>query len=449
MSDQPQECSLVIEARWIIPVVPHNQVMEHASVVLEQDTIIDILPSEQARQRYSPKQTVTLDEHILIPGLINLHTHAAMSLMRGLADDLPLMIWLEGHIWPAEKQLLSERFVRDGTLLACAEMLRGGVTCFNDMYFFPQAAADASLQAGMRANLGLVVLEFPTAYATDADDYLKKGLDARDSWRGNALLTASLAPHAPYTVGDRTFAEIVKLGEQLGLGLHTHIHETREEITRSMEQHGVRPLHRLADLGLLGPNLVAAHCVHLELSEIEFLAQYGCHVAHCPSSNLKLGSGIAPVNDLLANDVNVALGTDGAASNNRMDMFSEMRLAALLAKGISQDANVLPAAQAIQMATINAAKALGLDHSIGSLEIGKIADLTAVRIADPETLPCFEPVSHLVYVAGREHVSHVWVAGELRYQKLNGQEGVYANIEPSELREIISVWHPRLAQFQS
>lgn len=448
MTDQLPHYSLAIEARWVVPVVPHGQILEHATVVVDQGTIIDVLPTIEARQRYSTKQTVSLGEHILIPGLINLHTHAAMSLMRGLADDLPLMAWLEQHIWPAEKQLLSERFVHDGALLACAEMLSGGTTCFNDMYFFPQATAEASLQAGIRANLGLVVLEFPTAYANDADDYLQKGLEARDGWRGNPLLTSSLAPHAPYTVESRTFTEVVNLAEQLGLGLHTHIHETRDEIKQSLDRHGVRPLRRLADLGLLGPNLVAAHCVHLEPSEIELLAQYGCHVAHCPSSNLKLGSGIAPIPDLLAQPVNVGLGTDGAASNNRLDMFGEMRVAALLAKGSSEDATVLPAAQTLKMATINAAIALGLDGSIGSIEIGKMADLTAIRIASPETSPCFDPISHLVYAAGREHVSHVWVSGELRYQKLNGQEGIYDNIEPAELKEIAAMWQPRLAQFK-
>ncbi len=448
MTDQPPQYSLAIEARWVVPVVPRGQILERATVIVEQGTIIDVLPTNEARQRYSTKQTIALGEHILIPGLINLHTHAAMSLMRGLADDMPLMTWLEQHIWPAEKQLLSARFVHDGALLACAEMLRGGTTCFNDMYFFPQATAEASLQAGMRANLGLVVLEFPTTYANDAEDYLQKGLEARDGWRGNPLLTASLAPHAPYTVESRTFTEVVQLAEQLGLSLHTHIHETRDEINQSVARHGVRPLRRLADLGLLGPSLVAAHCVHLEPSEIEMLAQYGCHIAHCPSSNLKLGSGIAPVGDLLAQPVNVGLGTDGAASNNRLDMFGEMRLAALLAKGFGEDAALLPAAQAMEMATINGARALGLDGSIGSIEIGKMADLAAIRIADPETLPCFDPISHLVYAAGREHVSHVWVSGELRYQKLNGQDGIYANIEPAELKEITAIWQPRLASFK-
>lgn len=448
---------LIIEARWVIPVIPRRQVLEHTSVVIDQSAIIDILPIELARQHYAAEQTIILDEHVLIPGLINLHTHAAMSLMRGLADDLPLMRWLQEHIWPAEKQFVSERFVRDGTLLACAEMLSGGTTCFNDMYFFPQAAAEAALQAGMRANLGLVVIEFPSAYASDADDYLLKGLDARDGWRGDALLTSSLAPHAPYTIEDRTFEKVITYAEQLGIGIHTHLHETHDEIEQSLSKYGVRPLRRMADLGLLGPNLVAAHCVHLQPDEIELLAEHGCHVAHCPASNLKLASGIAPVAELLASGINVGIGTDGAASNNRLDMFAEMRLAALLAKGASGNAAVLSAAQALEMSTINAARALGLDDRIGSIEVGKIADLVAVKIADPETLPCFDPISHLVYAAGREHVSHTWVAGDLRYQKLDGQsgqkpnaqDGVYANIEPVELKEITSVWQSKLSQYKA
>jgi len=440
----PNQPTLAIEARWVIPVLPNNSLLEYHSVICDGSSIIDILPTEVARQRYQPLQTVSLDEHILIPGLINLHTHAAMSLMRGLADDLPLMPWLQEHIWPVEQKFVSERFVRDGSLLACAEMLRGGVTCFNDMYFFPQGTVEAATQAGMRANLGLVVMDFASAYANDADDYLQKGLDARDSWRNNSLLSSSLAPHAPYTISDQTFAKVITYAEQISVGIHTHLHETQDELRQSIEQFGLRPLQRLSNLGLLGPNFVAAHCVHLTPEEMNMLAEHGCHVAHCPTSNLKLASGIAPVARLLEENISVGLGTDGAASNNRIDMFSEMRLAALLAKGTSGNATALPAHQALAMATINAARAMCLDNKTGSIEIGKLADLAAVRIADPETLPCFDPVSHLVYVAGREHVSHTWVNGELRYQKLNGQDGVYANIEPAELKEITTSWQSRL-----
>lgn len=446
--DHKLEIDQLIEARWLVPILPETEALEGQAVAIHDGLILEVLPVELARTKYHAKHHQVLSEHVLMPGLINLHTHAAMSLMRGLADDLGLMPWLQEHIWPAEKQLVSERFVHDGTLLAVAEMLRGGVTCFNDMYFFPQAAAEAVIKAGIRANLGLVVLEFPSIYANDADDYLQKGFDARDQWRDQALITSSLAPHAPYTIEDRTFEKVITYAEQLSLGIHTHLHETTAEIEQSLLQHGRRPIQRLSDLGLLGPNLVAAHCVHLQEDEMERMAQYGCHIAHCPTSNLKLASGIAPIAMLERHGINIGIGTDGAASNNRLDMFAEMRLAALLAKGSTGDASAIPAQTALRMATINAARALGLDERIGSVEAGKAADLIAVRIASPETLPCFDPVSHLVYVSGREHVTHTWVAGELCYHKPDGTDGVYAHLEPTELKAIHAVWQPRLNAFK-
>jgi 5-methylthioadenosine/S-adenosylhomocysteine deaminase len=440
---------LMIEAKWLVPVTPRNQVLEQHTVVVHQGSIIEIAPIPIAKARYSANKTVVLDEHVLIPGLINLHTHVGMTLMRGLADDIPLMPWLQNHIWPAEQQIVSEKFVRDSTLFGCAEMLAGGVTCFNDMYFFPQATAEAVLQAGMRAQLGLVVLEFPTNYANNADDYLEKGLLIRDAWRGNPLLSASLAPHAPYTVSDATFEKVITYAEQLGLGVHTHLHETKVEIAESIEKHGVRPIRRMANLGLLGPNFTAAHCVQINDEDFDLLSAHGAHVAHCPSSNAKLASGIAPINQLLNAGINVGLGTDGAASNNRQDMFTEMRLAALLSKAVTEDATSIPAAQALEMATINGARALGLDHQIGSIEVGKLADLTAVRIADVETLPCFDPLSHLIYACGREHVSHVWVAGDLSFERTSQQAGLYANIEPNELKEIALLWKSKLNQHKA
>jgi len=436
-----KQVDLVIEARWLCPIVPKNTLLEYQSVVIQSGKIVDICATSSASELYQANDVVQLTEHVLIPGLINLHTHAAMSLMRGMADDLPLMAWLNEHIWPAEQVVLSDQYVQDASLLACAEMLSGGITCFNDMYFYPQATSIAASQAGIRANLGLVVLEFPTAYATDAADYLQKGFDAHDSWRGNPLISTSIAPHAPYTVSNQTFETVLTYAEQLGLGIHTHLHETRDEIVQSQTQFGLRPLQRFAQLGLLSPNFVAAHGVHLLDSEIDMLAEFGCHIAHCPSSNLKLASGIAPVSKLLAKGVNVGLGTDGAASNNRLDIFAEMRLSALLAKGMSEDATVIPAHQALEMATINAAKAIGLEDKIGSIEIGKLADLTAVKLNEPILNPCYDPISHLVYTCGREHVSHTWVAGELRYSN-----GLYANIEPLELKEIINTWQPKLQQ---
>jgi 5-methylthioadenosine/S-adenosylhomocysteine deaminase len=322
-------------------------------------------------------------------------------------------------------------------------MLRGGITCFNDMYFYPQATAVASNQAGMRANIGLLVLEFPTVYASDAADYLQKGFEAHDSMRGNSLISTCFAPHAPYTVSNKTFETVLTYAEQLGLGIHTHLHETRDEIAQSQAEFGLRPLQRLSELGLLGPNFLAAHGVHLLENEIEMLAESGCHIAHCPSSNLKLASGIAPISKLISNSVNVGLGTDSAASNNRLDMFAEMRLCALLAKGVNEDATVIPAHQALEMATINAAKAIGLEEKIGSIEIGKFADLTAVNLSELIINPCYDPISHLIYACSREQVSHTWVAGELRYNN-----GFYANIEPLELKEIISIWQPKIQAYK-
>ena len=440
---------LMIDARWVIPVVPQNQVLENTSVVIHQGNIVDIAPTAIARSSYDATKIFALHDHVLTPGLINLHAHAGMTLMRGLADDLALMPWLQNHIWPAEQQIVSEKFVRDSALFGCAEMLAGGVTCFNDMYFHPQATAEAALQAGMRVQLGLVVLEFPTNYANNADDYIEKGLLFRDAWRGNPLLSASLAPHAPYTVEDTTFEKIITYAEQLNLGIHTHLHETKAEIAQSIEKYGVRPIKRMANLGLLGPGLIAAHCVQINDEDIDLLSAYGCHVAHCPSSNAKLASGIAPINNLFNAGVNVGLGSDGAASNNRQDMFAEMRMSALLAKAISEDATSIPAEQALAMATINSARALGLDNQVGSIEVGKFADLTAVRISDVETLPCFDPLSHLIYACGREHVSHVWVAGDLRFERSSQLAGLYANIEPNELKEIVLLWQSKLNQHKA
>jgi 5-methylthioadenosine/S-adenosylhomocysteine deaminase len=429
---------LLLLPQWVVPVEPAGALADHA-VVVRDGQILDVLPADAAPARYAAAQTLALPGHALIPGLVNLHGHAAMSLLRGYADDLPLMTWLKDRIWPAEKKHVSEAFVRDGTLLAAAEMLAGGITACNDMYFFPRAAAEAFLQAGMRATLGMIVLEFPSAYASDADDYLAKGLAIRDELKEEPLLGFAFAPHAPYTIADATFGRINTLAEQLGAPIHIHVHETAEEIRDSVRQYGLRPLERLAQRGLLGPNFIGVHAVHLNDFEIELLAQHGSHVAHCPSSNLKLASGIAPLTRLIGAGVNVGLGTDGAASNNRLDLFAEMRLAALLAKGSSGDAAALPAAAALKAATLDGARALNLDARIGSIAAGKRADLVAVDLHAPSSQPLFDPVSHLVYVAGREHVTHVWVDGRL---KLADRRLV--DLEPDELGTRAAYWRSKL-----
>jgi 5-methylthioadenosine/S-adenosylhomocysteine deaminase len=430
----------VVEARWIIPIEPHGTVLNDHSVAIAGDHITAVLPRAEMRRRCKAGRTVDLSTHALIPGLVNLHTHAAMTLMRGLADDLPLMDWLEKHIWPAEARHVSAQFVYDGTLLACAEMLRGGVTCFNDMYFFPEMAGRAALDAGIRAVLGIVLVEFPTAYASDAQDYLRKGLAMRDELKSEPLLSFCMAPHAPYTVSDRSFEQILTLSEQLQIPVNTHLHETRDEIRESQGKFGMRPLARLEKLGLLGPSFIAIHAVHLEPAEIALLARLGASVAHCPSSNLKLASGIAPVGAMLSAGMNVGLGTDGAASNNRLDVLSEMRLAALLAKAASDNAETLPAHVALRMATLNAAKALGLEQKVGSVETGKCADLCAVNLASIELSPCYDPASQLVYAAGRENVSHVWVGG-----KLLVEQGRLSQVDETALARKGREWQSRIA----
>lgn len=411
-----QHSDTILDARWVVPVEPAHQVLEHHSVVIVGDHIAAILPIAEAHQRFTTENTVSLPHHALIPGLVNLHTHSPMTLMRGLADDLPLMEWLSQHIWPAEARHVTSAFVHDGSLLACAEMLRGGITCFNDMYFHPEATAEAAVRAGIRASIGLIALDIPTPYASDADAYLHKGLQARDQFSSEPLLSFTLAPHAPYTVSDKTFGKILTYAEQLDLPIHLHVQETQDEIVQSLQQHHQRPIQRLHHLGLLGANLIAVHAVHLQEDEMGLLARQGCHVAHCPVSNLKLASGIAPIQKLRQHGINIGLGSDGAASNNRLDLFQEMRFAALLAKGVSGDASALPAFDVLCMATLDGARALSLDDKIGSLLPGKAADIAAVDLGSLEMQPCYDVVSHLIYVAGRDQVSHVWVNGEPRVE---------------------------------
>jgi 5-methylthioadenosine/S-adenosylhomocysteine deaminase len=439
-SSLPEAAATVVEARWVIPADPPQAVLHDHAVVIAEGRIREVLPARQARERYRDARRVELPGHALIPGLINLHTHAAMALMRGLADDRALMDWLQDHIWPVEMRLVNPDFVYDGTLLACAEMLRGGVTCFNDMYFFPEAGARAALAAGMRAALGMIVLDFRSPYATDAGDYLSKGLAARDVLKNEPLLSFCLAPHAPYTVSDPALERVATYAGELDVPVHMHLHETADEIRDSLAAHHQRPIHRLRRLGLLGPNLIAVHAVHLTEDEIALLAEHGCHVAHCPSSNLKLASGIAPVAALHERGVNLGLGTDGAASNNRLDVFTEMRLAALLAKGASGRATALPAHAVLGMATLNAARALGLSDSVGSLTPGKCADMTAVNLGAPELSPCYDPLSHLVYAAGREHVTHVWVNGELLVE-----DGRLTRLDAAELAAKAAYWKDKIS----
>ncbi len=422
------------------------QVREQHAILVDAGKIKAIVPKSDIPDWAVDWPVVDCSQHVVMPGLINLHTHSSMNLLKGYADDYALMPWLNEHIWPAEKRWVSPAFVQDGSLLACAEMLAGGITTFNDMYFFPQATIEAAKRTGIRAHIGLTIMEFPSNYAATASEYIRLGTEVRDQYKSESSISFSFAPHAPYTVSDQTFTDVVTLAEQLNLGIHTHLHETQAEIAQSQEQFGVRPLQRLQALGVIGPSTVLAHGVHLEKYEQETLATLGAHIAHCPSSNLKLASGIAPVASALRSGINIGLGTDGAASNNRLDLWQEMRTAALLAKVAAQQAEAVPAYQALQMATINGAMALGLQAQIGSISVGKQADLIAVRLDELNSLPCFDPISHLVYVASREQVTHTWVNGQLRYQRLPDGQPQFAGIETEALRSIALQWQLKMQQ---
>jgi 5-methylthioadenosine/S-adenosylhomocysteine deaminase len=400
----------LIRAGWVIPVDDNDRVFHNHCVAIDDGRIAALLPAAEADQ-LEARETVELPGHALLPGLVNAHTHAAMALLRGLADDLPLMTWLHDHVWPAEARWVHEDFIADGSRLAIAEMLRGGTTCFNDMYFFPDVTARVATQAGIRATVGLIMIDFPSAWAGDADEYLARGVALHDRLRGDPLVRTAFAPHAPYSVSDAPLQRIATLAGELELPVHIHLHETRAEVRQALEQTGRRPLERLRRLDLVDPGLVAVHMTQLEDDEIALLAQGGAQVVHCPQSNLKLASGHCPVGRLRAAGVNVALGTDGAASNNDLDMLAEMQTAALLAKGQQEDACALPATAALRMATIDGARALGIDAETGSLAPGKSADVVALDLSQPETQPVFDPVSQIVYAAGREQVSHVWIAG--------------------------------------
>lgn len=407
-----QPIDALISPRWTIAIEPDTAAREGLCLAVRDGVIVELLPRKRALRRYAPAEVCERPDHVLMPGLVNAHTHAAMTLMRGLADDLPLKEWLTEKVWPTEMRFAAPEYVADGARLAVAEMLRGGITCFADMYFFPLSTARVAAESGIRLVAGMIALEFPTPWAADAAEYIRKGLAVHDAVRSEPLVNTMFAPHAPYTVADGTLKRIRQLADQLDVPVQTHLHETAGEIDDSISQTGRRPIRRLEDLGLVNPGLMAVHATQLTAREIDLLALNGCSVIHCPRSNLKLASGACPVADLLAAGVNVALGTDGAASNNRLDLWAEMDTAALLGKWAAGDAAALPAPELLKMATINGARALGLEDAIGSLEPGKSADLICVRLDAAETRPVHDPVSQLVYAAGREHVTDVWVAGE-------------------------------------
>ncbi|MGR9045386.1 MAG: TRZ/ATZ family hydrolase [Gammaproteobacteria bacterium] len=431
----------LLHARWIIPVEPESVTYEHHTLVIDDGRIVDLLPTADVERKYQAQTVETLEQHALIPGLINSHTHAAMSLLRGIADDLHLMDWLQNHIWPLERKWVGEAFVRDGVDLAIAEMIRGGTTCFNDMYFFPEITANQAIYHGIRAGIGLILIDFPSAWAEHSDHYIEKGLDLHDQLRHEPLISTVFAPHAPYTVSDSPLKKIRTFASELEIPIHMHVHETRHEVEQELEKFGKRPLQRLHELGLIDPAFLAVHMTQLSDAEIALFAETGGHIVHCPESNLKLASGFCPVARCLDAGINVALGTDGAASNNDLDMLGEMRTAALLGKTVAGDASAVPAMTALKMATINGARALGIDHETGSLGIGKAADVVAIDLSPIETQPLHCPLSQIVYAAGRQQVTDVWVAGKrlLKQRQLT-------TLDISDLTHKLKEWQHRLSQ---
>jgi 5-methylthioadenosine/S-adenosylhomocysteine deaminase len=428
----------VIEARWVLPVEPW-EVIDDGAVAIDAGEIVTVGPAAQVAAQFPQAPRVRLPEHVLMPGLVNAHTHAAMTLLRGFADDVPLMTWLHERIWPAEGRWVDPQFVADGTRLAAAEMLAGGVTCFSDMYFFPVEAIEAARAAGIRILSGQVVVDATTNYASDAAEHVEKALTVIHDYQGVPGVHLALAPHAPYTVSDEIFAELVGYCEQFDLPLHTHVHETRAEVDQGVAQYGVRPLERLDRLGVVTSRLIAAHAVHLTDAEIALLAERDAAVVHCPASNLKLASGVARLTDWLGSGLRVGFGTDGVASNNRLDLLDDVRLASLLAKGTSGDAAAVPARQALHTATLGGARAIGLGDSIGSLSAGKAADLIALDLGGFEVAPLYDVASHVVYCAQRQHVTDVWVAG--RRLKDDGQ---LVREDPHELAALARRWQQRI-----
>jgi 5-methylthioadenosine/S-adenosylhomocysteine deaminase len=435
-----EACDLLIEAGWVVPVEPHGVVLEDHAVAIRNGVVVALLPIADARARFDARETVSRPDGVLIPGLVNAHVHNPMTLLRGVADDLPLKTWLQDHIWPIEAAVIAPDFVADGIALAIAEMLRGGTTCCNENYFFPDVQAATYRRHGFRARIGLPVIDFPTAWARSDDEYFDKAGEVHDQWRDDPLVSTAFAPHAPYTVSNANFERIRMLSDQLDVPVHLHLHETAQEVAQSQEKHGQRPIARIDRLGLVNDRLIAVHMTQLTDAEIALCAQRGVSVVHCPESNLKLASGFCRAADLQRAGVNLAIGTDGAASNNDLDMFGETRTAALLAKAVADDASALDAASALRAATLGGAKALGFDHLVGSLEPGKQADLTSIDMAQVETQPLYHVVSQLVYAVGRQQVTDTWIAGKHKLR-----DRVLVDMDAAALVANARQWRERVA----
>ncbi len=434
----------LLTPQWLLCLNDSVEVLENHAVLIDQDQIKAVGPKALLTEQYRDAEPIDLPGQVLMPGLINCHTHAAMNLLRGAADDLPLHEWLQNRIWPLEGELADAEFVYDGSVLAAAEMLLGGITTFNDMYFYPDQVVQAAVDVGSRVFAGITVIEFPTRYANEAHQYIELGLAARDKFKLESTVHWTVAPHAPYTVSDDTFRHLATLAEELNLPVHCHLHETASEVSDAVSRDGERPFQRFERLGLINERLLAVHGVHLSRQELMQMAAKGATLVHCPSSNMKLASGIAPIAEAFKCGVNVVIGTDGAASNNKLDLWEEGRFASLLCKGASEDATAFNAAELLHAMTNNAAKALGAEHLIGRIAPGLQADLISIEVgAQPHQLPNHNLISKLAYSGASRDVQHVWVAGNqvVQSQQLVGKR---AQLVAEIMRKTQRVWQTRV-----
>lgn len=403
--------NFALHADAIIPVSGPEDIVVGKSLIVRHGVIDDIVPTAEAQQIADVEQ-IDLPGHTLMPGLVNAHGHAAMTLLRGYADDMPLDRWLNEKIWPLEGKWVAPDFVRDGTEIAAAEMILSGITTTSDMYFFPDVGAQALRSAGMRTQIVFPIMNIPTAWASDSREYLDKGLALRDHFRNDDLVDVGLGPHSTYTVDEALLSTTAMFANELDAAVQIHLHETAAEVLAHVDATGERPIDTLARIGLLGPRTQCVHMTDLGQQDIDTLLQHGAHVVHCPRSNMKLASGACPVAKLKASGVNVAIGTDGAASNNRLNGFAEMQAASLLAKLQSGDPTALSAIESIKAATLDGARALGLDEVTGSLEAGKSADIIALDTMRLSMGPSHSLASDIVYASSGTEVTWSWIAGK-------------------------------------
>ena len=439
MPIQPLSFDLLLLPTWLVPVEPAGVVLKDHAVGIEGGRIVFIGPREEAL-KHTAIETRELPDMLLSPGLINAHGHAAMTLFRGMADDLPLMTWLQDHIWPAEGKWVDEDFVRDGTDLAIAEQLKGGISCFSDMYFYPKTATERVHNSGIRAQIAIPILDFAVPGASSADEALRQAIELFGDLKYHPRIKIAFGPHAPYTVSDENLEKVRVIADELDATIQMHVHETAFEVQQSIEVYGERPVARLARLGLLGPRFQAVHMTQISDEDLSLLVENNASVIHCPESNLKLASGFCPVERLWLAGINVAVGTDGAASNNDLDLLGETRTAALLAKAVANSATALDAHRALRMATLNGARALGLESEIGSIELGKAADLVAFDLSGLAQQPVYDPVSQLIYATGRDCVKHLWVAGK---HLLNN--GKLTRMDEQQLCATAKAWGERIS----